>query len=113
MLKAFAKTTLNLSRKFPTLLLYLSKLKLILKRMTLTALNPVEALNFFRFLYSNCVNWKFTEKIISHFKNDIAIVTGKKVCYKYTVSFSNVPSARRAKRNEIYCKGIVAHTRFR
>ena len=28
--------------------------------------NPVEALIFFRLLYSNCVNWKFTAKITYH-----------------------------------------------
>ena len=29
--------------------------------------NLVEALNFSRLLYSNCLNWKFTAKIISYF----------------------------------------------
>ena len=28
--------------------------------------NPVEALIFFRLLYSNCLNWKFTAKITYH-----------------------------------------------
>ena len=31
-----------------------------------TGLNPVEALTFFRPLYSNCLNWKFTAKITYH-----------------------------------------------
>ena len=36
-----------------------------------TGSNPVEALIFFRLLYSNCLNWKFTAKITYHLnKND-------------------------------------------
>ena len=31
-----------------------------------TASNPVEALIFFRLLYSNCLHWKFTAKITYH-----------------------------------------------
>ena len=31
-----------------------------------TGSNPVEALIFFRLLYSNCLNWKFTAKITYH-----------------------------------------------
>ena len=31
-----------------------------------TGSNPVEALIFFRLLYSNCLNWKFTVKITYH-----------------------------------------------
>ena len=31
-----------------------------------TGSNPVEALIFFRLLYSNCLNWKFTAKIAYH-----------------------------------------------
>ena len=31
-----------------------------------TGSNPVEALIFFRRLYSNCLNWKFTAKITYH-----------------------------------------------
>ena len=31
-----------------------------------TGSNPVEALIFFRLLYSNCFNWKFTVKITYH-----------------------------------------------
>ena len=31
-----------------------------------TGSNPVEALIFFRLHYSNCLNWKFTEKITYH-----------------------------------------------
>ena len=31
-----------------------------------TGSNPVEALIFFRLLHSNCLNWKFTAKIIYH-----------------------------------------------
>ena len=31
-----------------------------------TGSNPVEALSFFRLLYSNCLNWKFTAKITYH-----------------------------------------------
>ena len=33
----------------------------------LTSSNPVEALIFFRLLYSNCLNWKFTAMIVYHF----------------------------------------------
>ena len=32
-----------------------------------TGSNHVDALNFFRLLYSNCLNWKFTAMIIYHF----------------------------------------------
>ena len=32
-----------------------------------TGSNPVEALNFFRLLLSNCLNWKFTAMITLHF----------------------------------------------
>ena len=31
-----------------------------------TGSSPVEALIFFRLLYSNCLNWKFTAKITYH-----------------------------------------------
>ena len=31
-----------------------------------TGSNPVEALIFFRLLYSDCLNWKFTAKITYH-----------------------------------------------
>ena len=35
-----------------------------------TGSKPVEALIFFRLLYSNSLNWKFTAIIIYHFRND-------------------------------------------
>ena len=38
-----------------------------------TGSNPVEALIFFRLLYSNCLNWKFTAKITYHFHAFIVV----------------------------------------
>ena len=38
-----------------------------------TGSNPVEALIFFRLLYSNCLNWKFTAKITYHLHRDILL----------------------------------------
>ena len=35
-----------------------------------TGSNPVEALIFFRLLYSNCLNWKFTAKITYHLQRN-------------------------------------------
>ena len=36
-----------------------------------TGSNPVEALIFFRLLYSNCLNWKFTAKITYHLHKEM------------------------------------------
>ena len=38
-----------------------------MKSAKVTGSNPVEALIFFRFLPSNCLNWKFTTMITLHF----------------------------------------------
>ncbi len=48
-----------------------------------TCSNPVEALNFFTLLYSNCLNWKFTVLIINHFQtfSYLAFLTGQSCIY--------------------------------
>ena len=45
-----------------------------------TGSTPVEALNFLRLLYSNCLNWKFTATIISHF----IFIRSSHVCMNYS-----------------------------
>ena len=38
-----------------------------------TGSNPVEALIYFRPLYSNCLNWKFTAKITYHLHRPVVL----------------------------------------
>ena len=61
-----------------------------------TGSNPVEALIFFRLLYSRCLNWKFTAKITYHLHNGIIInMNLKSLSYSWeTISPRQVKVAR-------------------